>query len=329
MGAMRRRLASPLRLALCLAAASWLPCALAAESEAPAARPAASGLLVPWQTLVGARLVDRADPTGRIQPNALAGFLRFRYPTAVAARGPDIYVADSGAGTLYRFDAALQLMSAVHGVSVLPGTRIRAGADQTLFVLNPGAGEIRRFSRDGIPLQAISDPVSTARFADFSVDPTGRRVYALDALSQRIVAFHPAGRAAYVFASSMESPGVFKGIGAIADGSGGVLVSDLGCRCIVQLSDDGRVAARLGEGELKQPGVIVADRDGRVFVVDAFDNSLKVFQRGTLLASFAAAALGASSIGGIAVDEGFLYIADGAGAKIVVLRISPRSTRER
>ncbi len=297
-------------------------CAAAAPPEPEAA----ARLLVPWQTFFGARLVERVDPTGQIRPGQGGGFVRFRYPTAVAARGPDLYVADSGAGTLYRFDAALQAMQAVPGVRALPGTRIRVGADHTLFVLDPGAGRLRRFSRDGTPLQTLSDAVAAARFSDFSLDETGR-IYVLDALGRRIVAFHPAGRAASVFASAMEGGGELQAMGAIAGGAVGLLVADSACRCVLRLGEDGQVAARLGEGDLRQPGAIAMDREGRVFVADAFDQSLKVFGDGVLLASFAAAALGASGIAGIAIDEGFLYVADGAGARIVVLRIRPGSRR--
>jgi DNA-binding beta-propeller fold protein YncE len=312
-GRERRRLLLATLASLTLAPA-WVR---AAEAGAPR-------LLVPWQTFLGARLAPRVDPTGQIRPGPMGGFQRFLHPTAVAARGPDLYVADSGAGTLYRVDTGLQAMTAVPGVNVLPGTRIAVGTDHSLYVLDPGAGRLRRFTRDGTPLQTFTDPVATARFGDFALDETGRRVFALDALSRRIVAFPPAGRAAEVFASTLEGGGELRAMGAIAADGAGLLVADLACRCLLRLAADGRVLVRLGEGELQQPTALVADRDGRVFVADAFDRSLKVFQGDELLATLPAAGLGANALTGLALDAGVLYIADGPGARVVALRVLPR-----
>lgn len=306
----RRRLLA----ALLAAPLAWALRPRTAVAQAPP-------LVRPWQVLAGARLAERIDPAGGLWPDPRGAFVPFVHPTAVAARGPDIYVADSGANRVYRIDLALQAMAPLPGLGAQPGTRLVVAGDQSLYVLEPGTGRILRLRRDGSVLQTLSDPVATARYSDIALDETGARVYAYDALSRRLVAFHAAGRAAIPIASAIDAAGMWQGAAGLASSAGGVWLSDPGCRCVLRFDFSGSITARLGEGALRLPGPLAADRQGRVFAVDLFDQSLKVLDAGGLVASLSFPSLGVSAVTGMAMDDGFLYIADGPGARLVVLRL--------
>jgi sugar lactone lactonase YvrE len=302
-----------------LAALPAVPLVWALRPRTAAAQ--AAPLVRPWQVLAGARRAARIDPAGGLWPDARGAFVAFVHPSAVAARGPDVYVADSGANRVYRVDLALQALAEVPGLGAQPGTRLAVAGDQSLYVLEPGAGRILHLRRDGSVLQTLSDPVATARYSDIALDETGARIYAYDTLSRRLVAFHAVGRAAIPIASAIDAAGMWQGAAGLASSAGGVWLSDPGCGCVLRFDFSGSVTARLSEGGLRLPGPLAADRQGRVFAVDLFDQSVKVLDAGGLVASLSFSSLGVSAVSGLTIDDGFLYLADGPGARLVVLRL--------
>ncbi|MDH5537910.1 MAG: hypothetical protein OEY03_00775, partial [Rhizobacter sp.] len=81
---------------------------------------------------------------------------------------------------------------------------------------------------------------------------------------------------------------------------------------------DGQLSGRLGDGELKQPVAIAADRFGRVFVVDAHDRAVKVLSLGRPAQVFDTTRLRVQAIAAIAVDERLLAVADGVAGQVLI-----------
>jgi len=304
--------------------ASWLllPMFMAhADEAAPTAALPRVELLRPQQLISGGRLAARTDANGFPLPGALQGYVNFVFPSAVAVRGQDVYVADSGKRKLYRIDTALQVVSEVQGVDVVTWTRLRVAPDHSLFVLDASQTKILRYTRGGRLLQTFRDPLTTARMVDFSVSPSMDRVVVLDALNQQLVALHPSGKAG--------QPLDVQGVGALAAQSGvaasgrQLYVIDSGCNCVAVLDEQGRARAQIGKGVLTLPRALAVDSAGRVFVVDAADRTLKIFQGGALVASYQARALRLTEFSDLAIDDNWLYVADGPGARIAVFRIAP------
>ena len=70
---------------------------------------------------------------------------------------------------------------------------------------------------------------------------------------------------------------------------------------------------------------MAVDADGRVFVGDEGDNSIKVFADGSLVSLFNGSGEGAvrfSRIADIAVDEKLLYVADGLSGDVYYFLIA-------
>ncbi len=144
---------------------------------------------LPLRTMPGAPL---PPPTMPARPQPSGGYVKFAYPSAVAAYGPDAYVADSGLAALFRIDLATQTVKRLAGLPVTPGVVLRAGPDGTLYLIRPDRSEIQRLSRDGRVLASYADAAKLLQPRDMVVEPTLGRVWITDA-SGEVFEFQPSG----------------------------------------------------------------------------------------------------------------------------------------
>lgn len=280
----------------------------------PAADEAGRPSLAPVRTLQGGRLATRVDALGTPLPGALAGQLNLVFPAAVAVAGPDLYIADAGAGRVYRFEPALFALVPVPGIAATPGTRLQGGPDGLLYVLDAGASEVRRLPRTGRALPALAPRLPASRYVEFAVDPATGRVFAADGANGTVDRFEPTGRQAIVVqAGSLPGP--------LASDGRSLYLAEAGCRCILQWRD-GVPAPSLAEGELALPRALAAG-EGVLVAIDGADRSLLVVTpSGT--ERIAASRLGMLAPEGLAIGGGLLYVADGAGQAVHVFRLPAR-----
>ncbi|WP_331508505.1 hypothetical protein [Novimethylophilus sp.] len=278
-------------------------------------------ILTPWRIIKGGRLAARQDPNGFPLPDSLKGFTPLIYPAALAAHAPDLYIADAGAGRIYRYYADLQALNVVPGVAATTRTRLQMAADWSLLVLDPARSSIVRLSRGGQALQTIVSPLTSAHLTEFVVGEYLDKIYVTDQLNQQLMLLHPLGPAGTPLITAGE--GEFKALGALATAGSMVYAVDAGCSCIAAIDEGGRILAHIGQGELIQPSALVADQFGRLYVADGFDRTLKVFRQRKLIARYAPNKLQVIEITALAIDQGALYIADGPGAQVVIFRIRP------
>lgn len=293
-----------------------------------AAHGAAAQLLTPSLSLSGARLSSDIDPTGTPSlRSVVAGFQRFIHPAAVAGRGADTYIADIGSGAVYRFDSRFDLMAALPGIRAQAGIQLHVGADLSLYVLDQPGRRVLRYARSGQLLASFSDALNLGRPVDVALDETRGRVLVADGMYNQLVAFHPLGGTSYVLPLRSGAGERVFAIAAMAIGAEGIFLSDPLCACIARVSLDGSVLGTFGHNEVNQPGPIAVDREQRVFVIDTFDGSLKVFLRGELIHDLPAAELGLRRINDVWVADGGIILSDGTGAGVKVMRLAPASAR--
>lgn len=296
----------------------------AAEAGGDAARAGASRVLVPQQTFSGARLAPGADPTGAPLPRAgAAPFTAFVHPVAAAAQGNDLLIADSGAGRVFRFDLALNVMAVVQPAPAALGTRLAVGPDFALYVLDQPRRRVLRLGRNGQLQATFADAVNLSRPVAFGVDDIRGQVLVADELYRHLVAFHPLGGAPQVIHLRGDDRNRVLSIAAIALARDAIHISDPLCRCVAVAGRDGAVRATYGHQEIGQPGAIAIDRHERVFVADVLDGGIKVFAAGRLIDNIPAAAIGVREVRDLSVSGSRLVVADGVGARVVVMRIAP------
>jgi len=200
---------------------------------------------------------------------------------------------------------------------VTPTTALALGPDLSAWVLDGVSRQVLRFLRDGRLLQ-------TYRAGNASLSPSGMALadggatllLADDSLRQWLE-FRPVGS----FATPVVPAGELRGVDGIAVGGETVFVLDKARAVVHALRRDGALLATLGEGELKQPVAIAADRFARVAVVDAQDRSVKLLAPGQPAQVFSAESLRVQQIGGIALDDRSLAVSDRAAGAVVILRL--------
>jgi hypothetical protein len=280
--------------------------------------------LSPWLSISGARLVAATDRTGTPSPAAGAlGFTRFTRPIAIAARGGDLVILDAGAGVAYRHDAALNMMSALRGIPVHPGTQLALGADYSLYVIDQPGRRVLRVARNGQVVTTYSDAANLQRPVDVAVDDARGLVIVADGGYNQLLAFHALGGAATILhVRGAAGAGGMQAVGHLALGRDAIYVTDPLCRCVARVGYNGGVLNLFGQNDIGNPGPLAVDRYQRVFVIDQFEQVLKVFLQGKLIDTLPARRLGVQQLDDVWIDDNVLYVVDGVGARVEALRMS-------
>lgn len=297
-------------------------CVSAADIAAPS-QPAPKQILVPISTLRGALLSAELDLGGTPSPSSgIIAFQQFVRPVAVAGREPDIYIADVGFGVVYRLDSRFGVMAVLPGVHARLGIQLHTRADLSIYVLDQPNRRVSHYSRSGQLLATFSDDLNIGRPVDVAWDERRGRVLVADALYNHLVAFHALGRASYVIRLRGKSGDRVFGIAGMATSAEEIFLSDPVCQCIARVSMDGEVVETFGDRFFGQPGPIAVDRHQRVFVVDTFDSSLKIFFQGELIEELSAAKLGLQQLNDIWIRDGWVILSGGVGATVKIMRLA-------
>ncbi len=281
---------------------------------AAAAAPGTPAALRPWRTLQGGFLAPPGAAFGLPARPGTGAFVKLLAPTAIALRGSDLLIADAGSGRLWREDLALNTLTPVAGAPVTPGTAVALGPDLSAWVLDGISRQVLRFARDGRLLQTWRAAPAAASVAGFALADGGATLLVVDDSLRQWVEFRGAGGPALPRAL----PPDLRGADGLAVAGDTVFVLDKARGVVHALRRDGTALAVLGEGELKQPQAIAADRFARVFVLDAADGTVKLLVPGREAQVFGAQALGVQQIGGIAVDERFLAVSDRVSGAVII-----------
>lgn len=290
------------------ALATLAACANAPSGEGPAPR-SASGL-GPGRSVVGGFLAPSL-PTAGVAPRPGSGmFVRLQSPTALALRGQELLVADAAAGRVWRADLAFNTLTPLAGAPVTLGCVLMLGAEGSAWVLDAPSRQVLRFGRDGRLLQtwrtgttapvpaalALADGGVTLLVADGAL-AQWTELRSGGALAQAVLPHHADGRRV-------------QSVSALAMVGEQLYVLDAVAGAVHRVQRDGTVLETLGAGSLDQPGAMVADRRGGIWVADALGRHVSLLRAGQPLRVFKAAELGVQHIAALAADERSLAIAD-------------------
>lgn len=300
---------------------------LAQAADRPDGSPLADDpkdMLVPQGYIAGGFSAPLSTAPGRPAGGA---YIKLVQPTALAAKGPDLYVADGGQRMLLRIDTITQSVARLSELPPLPGVRVKAGPDGSAYILRPDRGEVEHLARDGRRLAGFAATYEILQPTDLIVEPTLNRVWISDAAGG-VFAFHPSGRMSEPLAGRGDGFGDdYSAATLLAAGRDRVVGIDPRCRCVIEFDRDGLVIGRFGENQLINPADLAVDGHGRTWIVDRGDRRLKVFDGDRLLASLAAARLGLVEITAISIDVYRAYISDAPGGRVGIFAILPPSRR--
>ena len=293
---------------------------------------------------------------GGLMGNSIVGneLQRLQRPTVLAARDHDLYIVDADQELLYQYDTITRRMTvlkdlraamtagpkpfmSIHpGVSVehelqggraLDITDIYVAGDHSYYLADGFGHRVLHFDHSGRLLAIIQDSLNLDRPVAISVDETTGDVYVADGLYDHILVFNSAGEPWRMLGDRGTGDGEFLNITAMTRGPDGVYVTArLGVRGQVLDQERGQFRYAFEENTLAFPNSIVVDKlDDRTYVSDFFDNSIKIFEHGRLMATLGGTGASPGRFKGIsdlALESGFLYVADSLNGRIQVFRVT-------
>jgi streptogramin lyase len=305
----------PRRRLLALGSSAGL-CGLAG-CAAPAGepqRPAAAGTPLRWRTLQGGRLSAPA-PAGNM-------LVRWLSPGPLALRGLELLVADRSPARLWRADLAADLVTAVAGAPVGPGTALALGPDLAAWVLDPAARRVLRFARDGRLLDSRPVDLSLPSPVGLVLADGGATLLLADGQGAQWSEQRGSRDFVRVVAPEREGGRRISGVDALAPGQRGLWVLDRLAGAVHEVTRDGRVLRSLGQGTLAQPVALAVDRLDRVYVHDAQDHSIHRLAADSPAQRWTAAMLGVQQIGGLAVDGLTMALSDPLSGAVLLYTLA-------
>jgi hypothetical protein len=268
---------------------------------------------------MGARLLQSVNESGF--PDLRAGNFGpttlFVAPVAVAVSPlRDIYIADAGQSSLFRYDPTQDAMSILRGVRVTQQTRLAALSDGSVLVANGGTTPASRYARNGRLIQTLDPQLGSSFYDEVVVDNNSGRYYGLDRVQRRLEEIMPHGQGATVLPEGLmpELP-----VAMAMDGQM-LYVAGRTCGCVVAIE---MFASRKSSVVAEDAGQIfaLAAGDGWLVVADAAERKIRVYRQRMLLAEPLFDALGLVEPRGMAIAGQTLYVADVVSRRLLTFRM--------
>ncbi len=278
----------------------------------------ASQILVPLEII-------RGGPQG----NALTGvrYMQFIRPVAVSVRGNDVFVIDAGQDILFKYNrimGSLEVVMSLRGVLAGEATDLYVARDLSFYIADPMGSRVLQFDRHGRLIRTYSNTLNLARPVAVSVDEASGRVLVADGVYDHILAFDSFGNLVASGGGRGSDAGQFLNITAMAAGVDGYYVTARFGQRIQVLAEDGKYRYSMPQGDVTFPTAIAVDNEGRVYVSDFSDNTIKIYGEGRLLGRVGMTGSGLGDfryITDLWFDEGQLYVADSLNGRVQVLRV--------
>lgn len=248
-------------------------------------------------------------------------FLNLLAPGAVAVRNHSIYLADIGYLRLFRYDMAHMALSRFSDYVSGTISAMAVAPDMTLYVADVNAGRVLHFSVEGKLLQIFTSAAAMARPVGIVLDEANGRVLVADNLYKHVIIFNSLGQPMGTIKSERA-----RSVDSLAAGPDGLYLVDRLAHEVLVMGYDGADRYTLGAGVLKDPLTVAVDRFNRIFVTDASDDSIKIFEGDELLSSYGRSGGGPGSfnrVTSLCIDHDILYAADSLNRRIQTFRIAP------
>jgi DNA-binding beta-propeller fold protein YncE len=254
-------------------------------------------------------------------------------PTAVAADGEIIYVADAGAQALWVLDAARGRFRKIQKAKEQPlvsPVAVAVGPAGRFYMADSFLAKIFVYDAELNLTVTIADP-SWRRPAGLAFDAARGRLYVADSGAHRVWIHDRDGKSVGAIGQRGPADGEFNFPTHVAvDTAGTIYVTDsLGFR--IQVFDaEGRFVSKFGRhgdssGDFAMPKGVALDGAGHVYVVDALFDAVQIFDRGgRFLLAFGERGLGPGKFwlpSGVFIGPGDrIYVADSYNQRIQIFQ---------
>jgi DNA-binding beta-propeller fold protein YncE len=285
----------------------------------PTATPAPEVSLYQWDII-----------TGGSEGNVYTGLgeIRLMRPAAIAAHGDDVYIVDGGSDMLYRYERALGRLSVLKdlkGVVAGAVTDIFIAQDLSYYLADADARRVLHFDRHGDQIRVFEDPINLGRPVSVSEDPDTGTVYIADGFNDDVLVYNAAGQLQGAIGTRGQAQGQFMGITAMAQSSEGIYVATrFGTHRVQMMGLDGGFKQAFVSDSVTFPTAIVTDGNGRVYVSDFMDNTIRVYVDGQVVETLGGTGSAPGRFKRITdmwLDNGLLYVADSLNNRVQVIRV--------
>lgn len=254
----------------------------------------------------------------------------FRRPVAVGGVDNLLYILDADFKLVFQYDLSTGLFSP-HVIEIgrhITGdpSGLFVARDRSFYIVDGPGKQVLHFSEQGEFLNRFQDLANLSRPVDVLVDEMTGNVFVADGSFGHIIVFNSFGKAIRVISRRGMSPGRSLAITALAAGPDGLYVFDRLSLPVQVFSWNGEFRYSFGEDELSYPIAGAVDRQGRVYVSEQADNSLRIYQDGVLVETFGGAGAEPGrfrTATDLWIRNGRLYVADSLNRRIQVLKIEP------
>lgn len=252
----------------------------------------------------------------------------FIRPVAIAVQSEYLYVVDDGADILYRFDLASRRLEALLDLKAeMKGevADVYVDKDFSFYLTDTEAGRVVHYDRHGRVLQVFRDHFNLVRPVAVTRLENGDVVIA-DGHYDHLLQFNSMGKLVAAHGGRGTGVAEFINIMTMAEGPDGYYVGARVGRRLQVLGRDGNYLYAFEEGTVVFPAAIAVDRNNRSYVADYMDNTIKVFDRGSLIGTIGRFGTGAGQFKRITdlwLDGNRLYIVDSLNQRIQVAQLAP------
>lgn len=244
-------------------------------------------------------------------------FVRWTAPSALALRGAELLVADLGGQRLWRADLITQSVTGVPGAPVALNTQLLLGPDRSAWVLDPVSRQVLRFGLDGRLLQTWRS--ASAQPAGLALLDAGATLVVADAAQAQWLELRSGGAWAQPVLPRHADGRRVSGVDALAAGREHLFVLDRAARAVHRVARDGQVLETCAIAPPAQPVALAVDRLDRAWLLDATGRTLLRLDAGGELHALSAEALGATQLGGLAVDDHGVALSDRLSGQVLLL----------
>lgn len=258
------------------------------------------------------------------ETNKQTGITKLLYVAAVAARGNDIFVADTSQRTIFHIDRAQRSLSKFASLSGGIATDLYIASDFSVYVIDQLQRQVIQYSRDGRIIQIFENNMELANPVAVVESDELNRILVADGVAGHIVSFNKLGGTSRIIGQNINIPNPVSNIKDMVSSNGLIYLLDQVSRQVSIIDTEGRHLYNIDSQHLKQPVAIAVDSCQRLFVADQFDNSIHVFNDKESLTVFKnnnAGLNGFELITDLWIDNELLYITDGASGYIKVMLI--------
>lgn len=274
--------------------------------------------------------INRA-PLAQTTLGSFAGtgeFVSITNPVAVGVRGNLVYIVDGAKQIVYRYNRSNERLTPLYAVNNhvqgIPNA-IAVAHDGSFYLSDPFARKILHFTVNGELRRSYSNNLNLTNPVAITLPGNGNILVA-DRLYDHVLVFNPAGQALYAIGQRGVAEGQFLEIVDMASGPEGIYVIDRMTKSIKIFSEQGKLLRQIARAEVNDPSAIAVDYAERIYISDAFDDTIKIYDRNGLLETVGGTG-GRNGlfriIRALHVDNNFLYVADSANDRVQVFLIKP------